>query len=90
MTKKDYVAIAAAFVEAHRRNRGIEDADEVLFRTATVFAGIKRRASSRAIMTRAKRVAGYSNVPGTTTDLGDMIEFRPRGICRVMFITFGE
>jgi len=44
--------------------------------------------SNLAIMRRAKREAGYSGIRGATNNFGDMIEFRPSGICHVMFITF--
>lgn len=47
-------------------------------------------ASNLAIVRAAKREAGYAGIRGTTCNHGDMIEFRPRGICHVMFITFGE
>jgi hypothetical protein len=48
-------------------------------------------AGNRAtIMRRAKELAGYSGQRGRVTDYGDMLEFRPYGICHVMFITFGE
>ena len=44
--------------------------------------------SDRAIMRRAKLEMGLSGVRGRTYRYGDMLEFRPYGMCRAMFVTF--
>jgi hypothetical protein len=44
---------------------------------------------TRAFLIRkAKSLAGYTGIRGATSDYGDVIEWRPRGICHVMFITW--
>lgn len=40
------------------------------------------------VMRAAKKAMGLTNVRGRVTDHGDTIEFRPYGLCTVMFITF--
>jgi hypothetical protein len=47
------------------------------------------KAARRELMRRAKAKMGLTGVRGTVTDVGDTIEFRPYGMCTVMFITFG-
>lgn len=42
--------------------------------------------SDAMIMRAAKRVMGLSGLRGRTHNYGDTIEFRPYGICAVMFI----
>lgn len=46
--------------------------------------------SQRARIRAAKAIAGYTGMPGTTSDYGDMLEWRPRGVCHVMFITWED
>ena len=46
--------------------------------------------SNRAIIRRAKAWAGLTNVRSVVEFCGDMIAIRPRGICHVVFVTFGE
>lgn len=41
----------------------------------------------RELMKRAKSAMGLTNVRGVTRHYGDMSEFRPYGICSVLFIT---
>jgi hypothetical protein len=43
--------------------------------------------SDRAIMRKAKALAGLSGVRGRTYNHGDMMEFRPYGANIVMFVT---
>jgi len=45
-------------------------------------------ATDRAIVRAAKAAIGYTGIPCTKCDYGDMIELRPRGGCTVIFITF--
>lgn len=49
---------------------------------------IGEKASDLAIIRRAKALCGYSGMRGKTYKYGDMIEFRPHGLCQVMFVTF--
>jgi hypothetical protein len=42
--------------------------------------------SDARVMRAAKRAAGYSNVPGSSMSYGDMLEYRPRGQCVVLFV----
>ncbi len=46
--------------------------------------------ANRELMRKAKATMGLTNVRGTTTHYGDMIEFRPYGRATVMFITYSE
>ena len=39
------------------------------------------------LMRRAKESVGLTGVKGRTTDFGDVIEFRPYGMCTVLFVT---
>lgn len=47
-------------------------------------------ASRLVIMRKAKAAMGLSGVRGRSTDYGDSLEFRPYGMCTVMFATFEE
>lgn len=49
-------------------------------------AGTKQR----GIMQRAKACAGYTGVRGDVASFGDSYEYRPRGECVVMFVTWSE
>lgn len=44
----------------------------------------------RELMKRAKASVGLTGVRGVTSHHGDMSEFRPYGICTVLFITCAE
>ena len=44
--------------------------------------------SPKGIVRTAKKLVGLNGVDCRTTDHGDMIEIRPRGMCTVAFITF--
>ena len=46
--------------------------------------------SDRAIVRRAKAWAGLSGIRSRVVKMGDMIAIYPRGICHVVFVTFGE
>lgn len=46
--------------------------------------------ADRELMRRAKAAVGYTGVRGRTHNYGDMIEFRPYGMCVVMFVTFAD
>lgn len=48
------------------------------------------RIANRELMKRAKAEMGLTGVRGVTTHHGDMSEFRPYGMCTVMFITYRE
>ena len=55
--------------------------------------GSWRKASKtyrRELMRRAKKAMGYTGVRGKVYDDGDIIEFRPHGLCQVMFIYFDD
>jgi hypothetical protein len=44
--------------------------------------------SDLAVMRRAKAAIGWSGLRGRTSNFGDGFEFRPYGMCAVMFVTF--
>lgn len=44
------------------------------------------RREQAAIMRRAKLAVGMNGVRGVTTSFGDGYEFRPYGMCQVMFV----
>lgn len=46
--------------------------------------------SDLALMRRAKAALGLSGLRGRTFRHGDMIEFRPYGMARVLFVTYRE
>lgn len=46
------------------------------------------RIANRELMKAAKAAMGLTNVRGVTDDFGDMIQFKPYGMCTVMFVTF--
>lgn len=48
------------------------------------------RIARRELMRKAKSAVGYTGVRGRTTDLGDWYEFRPYGMCVVLFVTFRD
>lgn len=47
-------------------------------------------ASQALVMRHAKKAMGINGAAGKTTSYGDTYEFRPYGICEVMFVTFNE
>jgi hypothetical protein len=47
---------------------------------------IPKNAKTPQIMRIAKKAIGFSGVRGKTFNHGDFIEFRPSGICQVVFI----
>lgn len=48
------------------------------------------RAYQRTVMRRAKARLGLSGLRGVTRDLPDGYEFRPYGMCCVLFVTWSE
>lgn len=48
------------------------------------------RIANREVMKAAKAAVGLTNVRGVTTDRGDDLEFRPYGMCTVLFVTFRQ
>lgn len=44
-------------------------------------------ASHLAVMRAAKKAVGLSGVRGRSSDFGDSLEFRPFGVCVVVFAT---
>ena len=44
----------------------------------------------RAIVRKAKALAGWTNWKCDVCDMGDMIEIRPRGACMVAFVTYDD
>ena len=48
------------------------------------------RIANRELMRKAKAEMGLTGIRGRTTEFGDCLEFRPYGMCQVMFITFRE
>lgn len=55
----------------------------------TNYAKANRRETTHAVRL-AKKAVGISGVRGITYDHGDSLEFRPYGICSVLFITPAE
>ena len=49
-----------------------------------------RKVYQRELMRKAKKAIGYTGVRGKVYDDGNIIEFRPYGLCRVMFISFDD
>lgn len=52
-------------------------------------AKARKRYSAR-VRRGAKRAIGLTGVRGEWTDYGDMMEFRPRNLCTVLFVTWTE
>ena len=46
--------------------------------------------SDRSIVRAVKAALGMTGARCTKSSYGDLIELRPRGVCHVIFITFGE
>ena len=60
-------------------------------RETFVYSGGKERyQTSRSVMRKAKALMGLSGLKGRTYDHGDLIEFRPYGMCTVLFVQFCE
>jgi hypothetical protein len=55
---------------------------------ATIEAGDEP--SDVALMRRAKAALGLSGLRGRTFNHGDMMEFRPYGMCCVLFVTYRD
>jgi len=45
-------------------------------------------ATRRSIITKAKRMAGWTGARCRVEDMGDMYTLQPQGECQVMFITY--
>ena len=43
-----------------------------------------------AITRKAKKLCNLNGVRGKANVIGDMLEFRPFGMCTIMFITFND
>lgn len=50
--------------------------------------GWTRKREQALVMRRAKASVGLNGVRGKTIPLGDGYEFRPYGICQVMFVSW--
>lgn len=48
------------------------------------------KAFQRVLMRRAKAAVGMTGVRGRTEPYGDGYEFRPYGMCQVMFVTWDD
>ncbi len=48
------------------------------------------KAQTRELMRRAKAAIGLTGVRGVTSQFGEGQEFRPYGMCTVMFVTYSE
>lgn len=48
------------------------------------------RAYQRTVMRRAKAAVGLSGVRGVTYAMGDGYEFRPYGMCTVLFVSWHD
>jgi len=48
------------------------------------------KAQRREIVRKAKALAGWTGARCEVTDMGDMIEIRPRGACLVAFVGYQE
>lgn len=46
--------------------------------------------SAQELKRKAKAAMGLSGARGLWSDYGDTMEFKPRGMCTVMFVTFRE
>ena len=46
--------------------------------------------TQRSVMRKAKALAGYTGHKGQTDSFGDSYNFRPRGVCHVMFVMWVE
>lgn len=51
---------------------------------------IEPRAFQRTVMRRAKAAVGLSGLRGVTYRMGDGYEFRPYGVCTVLFVTWKD
>lgn len=52
--------------------------------------GKTRKGERLSLVRQAKALCGLTGVRCQTTDFGDMIEIRPRGICQVIFVTYED
>lgn len=52
--------------------------------------GARKDESRRALMRRIKKEMGLTGVRGRTYEHGDQIEFRPYGVCTVLFATWSD
>jgi hypothetical protein len=53
-------------------------------------APYRSRAYRQTLMRRAKAAVGLTGVRGVTHDMGDGYEFRPYGMCTVMFVSWRD
>lgn len=51
---------------------------------------IEPRYSIKTLKSYAKKAMGIGGVRGKWTDYGEMLEFRPNGMCTVLFVSFAE
>ncbi len=57
-------------------------------RRATI--GARKDESQRSIMRRAKAAVSVAGLKGRTQSHGDAFEFRPYGICTILFVTWSD
>ena len=46
--------------------------------------------NARMALRRFKQEIGMTGIRGETSDYGDMLEWRPRGICQVVFVSWHD
>jgi hypothetical protein len=46
--------------------------------------------SRRSLVRQAKAFAGWTGLRADVSDIGDMIEIRPRGLCQICFVTWED
>ena len=64
------------------------DANYSWVRRATI--GARKNETQASVMRRAKRAVGINGLKGRTVSHGDAYEFRPHGICAVLFVTWSD
>lgn len=52
--------------------------------------GLRKEDSRAAIIRAAKRWSGLTGERCDVSDMGDMIEIRPRRICQIVFVTWED
>jgi hypothetical protein len=54
------------------------------------YLPVKQGESNTALIRRAKKIAGYSNVRGITVDTGTHLEYRPDKMAVIMFVIWED
>lgn len=85
----DTFAGEANYAWVHRYTLDMPELTHYGYDGSTNYAKVNKT-FNRELMRKAKALVGLTGVRGTTNHYGDMIEFKPRNMCTVLFISYDD